>query len=491
MENVEFLSKVEAEKEVKNITEKKEVKAIKSRTFNIMQYEEFLNEEKIKSVVSSYKTIKRYAYIKHNKDLGENLAIKKPHFHIVLQFDQLMPHTTIAKWLGIKPNFVEVPKGAKAFIQCVQYLTHESDAQQKLKKHLYSDDEVFANFNFREELDLYKSKNLLSGGKNKKLELREQVLKHGLPLSSVELNDYVADMSALQLCRKEYLRNYAELPKFRVNYFIRGGSGVGKSFSSRALAKSLVDPYNTMSDNQVFFVTGQGNAMFQGYDGQPVIIYDDVRSWDLINYYNKNAGAIFNLFDIVPTSSEQNIKFGSIKLINSFNIVNSIQTFEEFSEEICYRVKESGLPEPDKQMYRRFPFIFNVKHEVYDFFVNKQFFDPNESNYKTYKQFENLGVSMGLINAKKQYGDSDKFVELRQRHFETPILEHKKVEEKFKQQEKTEEEKQVEFDFIMSETNKKIIVVSDYEMGDNLTEQQKKQMEIEDLKTRLRELTGF
>ena len=485
MENVEFLSNVDAEKEVRNL--KKEVKPIKSRTFSIMQYEDFLTEEKIKAVLSSYKTIKKWAYIKHDKDINEETkGIKKPHFHIVLQFDQLMPHTTIAKWLGIKHNYVEVPKGTKAFIQCVQYLTHESDAQQKLGKYLYPDNEVFSNFDFREELDLYKSKNLLKGGKNKKLELREQVLKNGLKLSEIIARDYVSDMSSLQLCRKEYLRNFATMPPTRINYYIHGGSGAGKSFSSIALAKTLVDPLNQMKDEEIYFTTGQGAAMFQGYDGQPVVIFDDVRSWDLLNYYNKSAGAIFNLFDIIPSKSEQNIKFGSVKLINLYSIVNGMQPFEEFVEDICYRAKESGFPDPDKQLYRRFLGRFNVKKHNYDFFVNQQFFDPNEENYKLYKAYENMGIKCGLLTASKQWGETEKFIELRNKHFEVPAKKAKEAIEFTTKKDKTDEELQQEFDLMMLDSE--IIEPTLFDASVEVSQEEDLKAQIETLQNKLREI---
>lgn len=462
----------------------------KTRIANIMQYEEFLTEEKIKSVLYSYRLIKKFAYIKHDKDKNlETGELKKPHFHIVLQLNPDVSVNAIAKWFGISANFVDCPKGRDAFIQCCQYLTHESKKEQEAGKHLYEYNEIKSNFCFREELEKYKSKKILkgAGATGKKLEIREKVLKHGLKISEIDVNDYVADMSAIQICRREYLKN-APLPKSRTNYFIRGGSGAGKSFSSKALAKALVDPENKMQDNEVFFVTGQGNAMFQGYDGQPVIIFDDVRSWDLLNYYNKNAGAIFNLFDTVPSGSEQNIKFGSVKLINTINIVNSIEKFEDFSETICFRVAETGVSEPDKQMYRRFPLFININEEGYDLFVNKQFFNPEEPNYKAYLQYRNVGIKMGLIKAKKVYGDSENYTKLQNKHFEKAVEEHKKVVAKFEAEVVSEEQQQDLFNLEMQ--HDQVIDIVDYEIGD-LSEQEKKQKRIEELKKELAELTKW
>jgi hypothetical protein len=487
--------------------EKKVVeKQILARVFNIMQYEEYLSEEKIKQVLATYKTIKQFAYVKHDKDflysksflafhadndedaIAKSKELKKPHFHIVLKFDVAINLYSVAKWFGIASNFIEIPKGRDAFIQCVQYLTHESKKEQDAEKHLYDDSEIKSNFDFRLELDNYKNKQIKSQFKNatgKKLEIRENVLKDGLRLSEIDSNSYVADMSALQLCRREYLTKYAELPKSRTNYFIRGGSGAGKSFSSKALAKALIDPNNTMRDNEVFFITGQGNAMFQGYDGQPVIIFDDIRSWDLLNYYNKNAGAIFNLFDTVPSGSEQNIKFGSVKLINTINIVNSIEKFEDFSETICFRVAESGVAEPDKQMYRRFPLFINIQEDGYDLFVNKQFFNPAEENYKAYLQYRNLGIKMGLIKAKKVYGNSESFTKLQNKHFEKAVLEHKKVVAKFEAEIVYDDDLQRQFDLEMQEND--VIDVVNYEIN-SMSNSEKIQKEIFELEQKIVEL---
>lgn len=58
---------------------------------------------------------------------------------------------TIAKWFGISDNFVDMPKGRGAFLDCVQYLTHEQGKQQEQGKTLYEDSKIKANFNFRTE----------------------------------------------------------------------------------------------------------------------------------------------------------------------------------------------------------------------------------------------------------------------------------------------------------------------------------------------------
>lgn len=429
-------------------------KQVKIRTANIVQQAKFITEEKIKSVVNSYKVIKKWAYILHDKDTNKDGTPKEPHYHIVLSINPAVDIERVAEWFGVPTNLIGIPKGSKgkyginAFLDCSKYLTHEDEKQQEQGKHHYSDDEVKCNFEFRDEIDTYEVKRLTFNnnqsmfGNNaiseKTKNLRVKVLKGELKLSDIDNDDYVIDINQLNLCRREYLRKHAVIPKFRTNYYIHGGSGSGKSFASRALAKSIFDPYNRLKDEEVFFVTGQGKAMFQGYDGQPVIIFDDLRATALLKYYDGNPGAIFNLFDPVPSTSEQNIKFGSIKLTHYVAIVNSIENFEEFSKNICYKIeKYQDTPEPDKQLWRRFPFWFWLSSDgkqTYDFFVSRQFFNPDEPNYKAYDCFRKMGVRYGLLKAGIDFGmDSVEYNNVRLAHFDKAIEFYRLTKDKFEQ----------------------------------------------------------
>jgi ABC-type dipeptide/oligopeptide/nickel transport system, ATPase component len=434
--------------------------SLRARIVNILQYEEFLSEETIKNVLSSYKSIEKYAWIKHDKDIDlETKELKKPHFHIVLQFKTPIYTKHIAKWFGLEENFVDVPRGQNAFIQCVKYLTHESKKEQENGKHLYEDVEVISNFDFRNELEEFEAKIFKKeiNGRGRKENIRKKVILEGLKLCQIDHDDYASDFVMLQKCRLEYLKSFAELPISRINFYITGGSGTGKSLSSRALAKTLIDPDNQLKDEEVFFVVGQQSAKFDGYDGQPVLIWDDLRAFDLLNHYGKNVGAIFNLFDIVPSSSQQNIKFSSVKLINSINIVNSVESFQKFADTICY--KNGELDEPDKQIYRRFPFFVEIHNsQKYDFFVNKQFFNDDEPNYKAYLQHKNMGIGMMKItNAFKN--DDSKKLELTKKHFEIVEKEHKKAVSKFEISENVEDlQRELELEILEME-NKSCEVV--------------------------------
>lgn len=174
--------------------ENKKAKKITARIFFFSQNEYNnkakkslnFNEENIKACIS-HKTIKDWAYIHHDKDLysqedidklmkiytsiNEKVGDLKPaHWHGVLRTDRATDINTIAKWLNVPMQQIEIPRGGnRAFLDCVEYLTHEDDKQQDEGKYLYPDEEVKANFNFRKEL----------------IERKEKLLKYGKELNEV------------------------------------------------------------------------------------------------------------------------------------------------------------------------------------------------------------------------------------------------------------------------------------------------------------------
>lgn len=74
---------------------------------------------------------------------------------------------------------------------------------------------------------------------------------------------------------------------------------------------------------------GAEGVSFDGYDGQPVIIWNDCRAGELIKTLG-GRGNVFNVFDTHPSKGKQNIKYGSVNLVNRVNIVNSVQSYTEF-----------------------------------------------------------------------------------------------------------------------------------------------------------------
>lgn len=433
---------------------------IKARIFNVMQYvnhpetgEPLLSEERIIETVKR-RGIKEWAYILHDKDhysqADEEInpehtqdKVKPPHWHIVLKCGYAVEVSVIAKWLGIAENFVDVPKGngAGKFLDCVEYLTHESVKQQELGKHRYDDSEVKASFDFRTKLDK-RNENRLHYGKDldEKEQLRYDVLYSGKTLRQCIAQDellYMEDFEKLQKLRLQYI-SFQRPPKTRINYYISGTGGMGKGLISRALARSMYPQYK--DDEDIFFEVGAKGAPFEGYDGQPVVIWNDRRAYDLLSELN-GRGNVFNVFDTHPTKQRQNIKFSSICLCNEVNIVNSVQSYTDFLEGLAggYTDKNGNEHEAEdkNQSYRRFPFIIPLHKEDFDLLLNKGFIEETD-NYTEYIEHKNLIGNMQRINS--ICGSNEKLArELEAKTVAPVIEEHTKVIEHFEHETQDED----------------------------------------------------
>ena len=392
--------------------------AIKARIFNVAQDERhpdsgelLLNEAMIKDALA-HRTIKRWAYICHDRDVytkqdeadnPKHVAgtVKPKHWHVVIEMgSNQIEVTKIAQWLGIEPQYVDVAKGKGAFLDCVQYLTHEDDKQQSLGKRLYDDSEVVSNFDFRAEIDK-RIANKLKYGRDLVLrdQMRYDVLYNGKTLKQCMEEDriaYMEDIEKLKKLRMEYISNMAP-PSTRMNYYICGKGGVGKGLISRALARSLYQ--HLPDDADIFFEVGAKGAAFEGYDGQPVIIWNDRRAYDLLQELN-GRGNVFNVFDTHPTRQKQNIKYGSVNLCHEVNIVNSVQDYEEFLDGLAgeYKRRDGELEhsEDKGQSYRRFPFILPLRKDDFDMLINKGFmYDTDE--FEAYERYNNIRGNMQKI----------------------------------------------------------------------------------------------
>lgn len=379
---------------------------MKSRNFHVTQYEfspkdgtDFhFNENNIISCIS-HKTIKLYAYIKHNKDVyteddkelyGHKIGdLKNDHWHVILKTDVAVDVDVIAKWLGVPPQQVKVTKGKGAFLDNVQYITHEDEKQQKLGKYLYPDEDVQCNVDFRKELTK-REENKSKYGRD--LDYEQQMLYdimyNGKTIKQVIEEDpifYLNNFKKVDAARLKHIQQ-RDSPAMRINYYIEGKGGAGKGLASRAIARSLYPELE--NDDDIFFCIGDGKATFEGYDGQPVIIWNDCRSFELFNLLG-SRGNIFNVFDIHPQKIRQNVKYSSINLINTINIVNSVQPYQDFLNGLAGEYNDYKA-EDKSQSCRRFPIIIQLKKDVISVLINKGVFGDNIEYFTEYIEYMKL-----------------------------------------------------------------------------------------------------
>ena len=398
-------------------TSEKPKKELSSRVFNIMQYlrhpttgETLLTEETVRGVLSTYRTITDWAYIIHDRDIKDDgITIKPPHFHIVIRTPR-SPVTIqkISTWFGIPENFIDIPKGRGAFYDCVGYLTHALTPD----KTRYLDENVQSNFDWKQALENYyasKDRNRKYTSKNEKVDEWLLLLNAGaVNLADLRAEDpvlYIRNYPVLNRCRNTYLKNLPA-PSTRINWLITGNAGYGKSLASRAIARQLYTQVPPLPDHEIFFEIGDGKVSFEGYEGQPVIIWNDARPKTLLDMLGSRDN-LFNVFDCFPSNRRQNIKYDSISLNNRYNIINTVMPWSDFikglaGEYIAWDGRHI-FSEDANQSSRRFPIIMPLQKDYYDVYLNEGWLDPDGdySEYVAYRQIiGNFGEIRKRLKAK-------------------------------------------------------------------------------------------
>lgn len=377
--------------------EKEKQRNIRARVFHIVQQEKheetgevLLTRDRIIQAIG-HKTISNWAFILHNKDADENGNLKNSHFHIVVECRNTAPLEKISEWFGVPRNFIDLPKGRGAFGDCVAYLTHEEVKESG--KYVYERSEVFANFDidkFFEKRIEEKKKYGASLSEEERMML--DVLLNGKTLLECERENaliYAKNIDKLRKLRSEHLSK-KEPPELRINIYVTGKGGMGKDLMSRAIARALFPQYER--DEEIFFNVGARGSAFEGYDGQPVIIWSDRRAIDLLMELN-GRGNVFEVFDSHPRKTRQNIKYSSIALTNCVNIINAVEPYKTFlnglAGEYIDKQGEKREGEDKTQSYRRIPIILELSVGAYDMLVNKGWLDDDKSflQYITFGRF--------------------------------------------------------------------------------------------------------
>ena len=278
-----------------------------------------------------HKTIKKYAFILHDKDYNEKGVLESPHYHIYLQFGRAtVPFDMVANWFGVEPQYVNKVHKTGSILE---YLTHSNESQKF--KHQYSPEEVTANFDFVKEAEI---ESML--GDFTKYSYAQQLMY----VNSLSQDKRIPAFNQLQKfwkleCEVRSLQSDRNIEVV----FICGKGGTGKTYYAKKLLEQMGYDY---------CISSSSNDMWQDYKGQWAMILDDVRDSsmpfaDMLKMIDNNtsssvasryANKVFNGKLIVLTSSiPPKFWYRSVQRDGGRNFVVSDEDLNQFYRRItCY-----------------------------------------------------------------------------------------------------------------------------------------------------------
>ncbi len=265
--------------------------------------EEYIKQNNIKilDVLQSYKTIKKWAFIPHDKDNYtkydelENPEHKtgthKPnHVHIYVNFgDNSIKSSMVAKWFNINEHSIK--KIETNASNCLLYFVHGTTDAIEQGKFQYNWSEVKHSPNWNPEVFTEEERFNLGIGNFKEYSYKEQI----------ERVHQIKDVTLRIKMQKKLDDAFVTELKYRATFidrfiqvmFVTGESGTGKTTFARQFVEKLnyfdIVPKeywqksSKSEDKEKMFrhldygISGSSNDAFENYKGEDVYILDDMR----------------------------------------------------------------------------------------------------------------------------------------------------------------------------------------------------------------------
>ncbi len=246
-------------------------------------------------------------------------------------------------------------------------------------------------------------------------------------------DEYISMLGKLQKARQEYLTRKATLPNTRINVYVFGAGGTGKDVFCELLSQALYPESEDIRD--VMFGIGDGNSTFDGYDGQPVLVWSDFRA-----AHFQHLGKRITLTSLEPHPKHQggnvDIKFGSTKLIHAYNIINGVENFHDFIKGLTDAfVTRSGFRSCSEvqnieQFYRRIPVVVCLAPDKFTITVNSGVYFGN-NNFQSYELYKQIKGSFAYLQ--KVCGSDKELMKMLSSNMISPVVEiigeiHKKLD---------------------------------------------------------------
>lgn len=361
---------------------------------NLKKGDEILFDmENLKKVlIEKNNIIKDFCYIIHDKDTYTEIdeknnpehkagSLKPAHIHLLLRFKDNQPQKLnyIAKWFGIKENFVNKINGS--WEDACLYQIHANSED----KYQYDSDEVIANFDYEEFLTKQEEKEppikkvvkrILSG------EIREY--NKTLEIDNMLLVTFSKTINEAFKVRSEFLQATSKERHTEVIY-ICGLAGSGKT----TLAKKIAT-----EKGMDYFISSGSNDIMDGYAQEPCLIVDDIRPSvlglsDLLKMLDNHSAS--------SIKSRYKNKYLNCELIILTTIMN-INTF--------YKNVFSEHDEPINQLKRRCGTYIEMDREN----IYISIWDNKTMRYTNPVMYKNNIIDQYIEEKKKTKEDTRKHV---------------------------------------------------------------------------------
>ena len=322
----------------------------------------------LQEVFMKYTTIKKWAYIIHDKD------DTRPHYHIALHFGGASVDTKqVAEWFklgytdkdGVKHTGEQFVERVKRWSGIVTYLIHGQSSQQN--KYQYSPSEVHANFNIETELA---NEKILGDFEHYSYAQQLQYV------NSLPVGEKTQAYSKLRKLWEMHCQVLALKTDRQIEVvFVTGKGGSGKTYYAKKLLNSL---------NYDFCISSSSNDPFQDYMGQRAIILDDLRDSsfmfeDLLKILDNNtSSSVRSRFSNKVFNGEMIIITSAVPIVYWYKGISFCKSIEDliqlYRRISCYVVvtdkditvyeeglNESGRPNGLGNVYKNE--LVNIKKE--------------------------------------------------------------------------------------------------------------------------------
>lgn len=291
----------------------------------VLYQEQYPTIEDVKSIITTYDTIKKWAVILHDKD------DKKAHYHVAMHFGVPFDVMALTAWFQIKPQAINRIKGRWADL--LQYLTHSNAPE----KYQYNPDDVHSNFNVKDDI---KQANQATQAKKMILAYASLEVSYSQlvkTLSPADRMRYNRDIDIASKVRNDTIKMKGS--RDMKVYYINGESGTGKT----TLAKFICEKVLKVD----YYVAGSSNDAMQDYMGQKAIIFDDLRGDSF--KFNDLLKALDN-----HTQSSVKSRYYNKAIDCEYIFITSIKTID--------KLYENQTDEPLYQLVRRVDEFMDIEN---------------------------------------------------------------------------------------------------------------------------------